>query len=64
MRPRSRAWITTAVLIGVALSVSACGRKGPLEPPPNAGVEEQGKLEAGEAPTKGTRQKFLLDFLL
>lgn len=54
-----------AVIAGVtlanALMLSACGRKGPLEPPPSATiVDEDGKVR--EAPK--TDRPFILDPLI
>ena len=49
------------ILAGLALSLTACGTKGPLEAPPEAKVE-------GEAPTVDQEEKphrgFILDGLL
>jgi predicted small lipoprotein YifL len=53
-----------AVIMVVGLS--ACGRRGPLEPPPNAnivhGETEQGTNGAEQAPRE--KRSFFLDFLL
>ena len=51
-----------AVLIS-AVGLSACGRKGPLEPPPKADVTTP---EPGENPNEANKpnKRFPLDFLL
>jgi predicted small lipoprotein YifL len=58
---------TTFVLAAVmVLALSACGRKGPLEPPPSAtavqGEASEGEPAPAEAPPE--RRRFFLDFLL
>jgi predicted small lipoprotein YifL len=54
-----------AAVLAVALALAGCGRKGPLEAPPDAKVEGQPKtLPAGTAPPKVPERRFVLDRLL
>jgi predicted small lipoprotein YifL len=52
--PVSAGWTLVAVA-GLALALAGCGRKGPLDPPPNAAAPlvEQGDVGEEHAPTKG-----------
>ena len=38
-RPGSRFVVYGALALALAVGLSACGRKGPLEPPPSAAIE-------------------------
>lgn len=52
------------IIVGIvvcALGLSACGRKGPLEPPP--GVQDA-PPEAAQKPEPEEKKGFLLDFLI
>lgn len=65
MAPNDRRVILRAALAAVLIStvgLSACGRKGPLEPPPSAAVNEDPDGNPNDAgkPNRG----FPLDFLL
>jgi predicted small lipoprotein YifL len=51
-RPVSMRWTLLAVA-GVALALAGCGRKGPLDPPPNAPVVEQSAGEETRPVAKG-----------
>ncbi len=57
------AFLLAAIMV---VGLSACGRRGPLEPPPNANVvqgeTEQGADSAEQAPRE--KRSFFLDFLL
>lgn len=56
---------SAAALLALSLALAGCGRKGALEPPPNASVEGQPKgLAAGTAPAKVPDRPFVLDRLL
>ena len=46
----------------VALGLSACGKRGTLEPPP--GAEAQPKAAKGEAASEKPHEPFILDVLL
>ncbi|MEM9206081.1 MAG: lipoprotein [Pseudomonadota bacterium] len=64
--PRTPRLVVT-VLMCVCLAVAACGRKGPLEPPP--GATKPPPLEENEAVKPGPRasnpdRPFILDGLL
>ncbi|MEZ5925407.1 MAG: lipoprotein [Hyphomicrobiaceae bacterium] len=49
------------LLVAVAIALSACGVRGPLEPPPGASDESSGAVEPGQ----GTSHKdFVLDGIL
>ena len=66
--------------LGLAMSLSACGAKGPLEPPPSATDQAKPQVKADEGmgniptigqtkkqaakPTEKPNQPFFLDFLL
>ena len=52
------------MIVGIvvcALGLSACGRKGPLEPPP---TPEDAPPEASQSPEPEEKKSFLLDFLI
>jgi predicted small lipoprotein YifL len=53
-RPVSWQWTLLAVA-GVALALAGCGRKGPLDPPPNAAapVVEQGDSDEARTAARG-----------
>jgi hypothetical protein len=69
-----------AIALGLALTLTACGTKGPLEPPPSATAKPTSPAKAddglGDIPAVGQKpakivkpieppkQPFLLDFLL
>jgi len=55
--------VAVAAMLMSAVGLSACGRKGPLEPPPKADVttQEQG---ANPADAGKSDRNFPLDFLL
>ncbi len=63
---RSFGKVTFVLAAVMVLALSACGRKGPLEPPPSApaaqGENGEGEQAPAEAPPE--RRKFFLDFLL
>lgn len=66
MAPNDRRVILRAALAAVLISavgLSACGRKGPLEPPPKADVSSE---DAGASPgdSRKPNRSFPLDFLL
>jgi predicted small lipoprotein YifL len=67
--PMSRAVLVGGLLLAVGLTVSACGRKGPLDAPPASFAGPQpGDLETDAegrpiAPT-GPKRRILLDSLL
>lgn len=71
---RRFARIALATVLVAALGVSACGRKGPLDPPPGAQAapgaapgqpQELVYDRAGNPlPPKGEKKSFLFDFLL
>ena len=54
-RPVSMRWTLLAVA-GVALALSGCGRKGPLDPPPNAAapVLDQSANDEARTPARAT----------
>jgi predicted small lipoprotein YifL len=64
-----RAAVMTALALALAVAVSACGRKGPLEPPPSpAYTEVPGELQTDAqgrtlAPP-GQKKRIFLDSLL
>ncbi len=52
------------MIVGVlacALGLSACGRKGPLQPPPG---DQDAAPEAAQKPEPEEKKGFLLDFLI
>ncbi|HKM87114.1 MAG TPA: lipoprotein [Xanthobacteraceae bacterium] len=65
-----------AVLVAAALGLSACGRKGPLDPPPSAAVPPPPAASAADAsgapataapaapPAPTQKKSFILDPLL
>jgi predicted small lipoprotein YifL len=55
LRPAPSRW-AVILLAGAALALAGCGRKGPLDPPPNAAgpVVEQGDTGEERAASKGT----------
>ena len=66
MAPNDRRAILRAALAAVLISavgLSACGRKGPLEPPPKADVTTQDP-NASPADAGKPNRGFPLDFLL
>ena len=58
--------IALAGLLVGALALSACGRKGPLEPPPGAAVSKDDNAAAVEKDPKAGKpnRSFLLDPLI
>ena len=65
----SRAVLIGALLLGVGLAVSACGRKGPLDPPPAslAGPQPadiEADAEGRPIAPAGPKRRILLDSLL
>ncbi len=66
MAPNDRRLIVRIALAAVlvsAVGLSACGRKGPLEPPPKADVSTQDP-NANPADAGKSDRNFPLDFLL
>ena len=67
---RLRFVLTLATALALGLTLSACGLKGPLDPPPAATpaqVQADGKPAApppAEAETPPPRKRFFLDWLL
>ncbi|MCB1475113.1 MAG: lipoprotein [Rhodobiaceae bacterium] len=57
-----RALLNLLMVSMLALAVSACGRKGPLEPPPNH--PEQGPATSDGIPVEKPNRPFILDGLL
>ena len=53
-RPALRAAAMTAVALVLAATLSACGRKGPLDPPPASSAVQQGPVEE-PAPASGAQ---------
>ena len=58
-----------AALLGVALTLSGCGRKGPLDPPPGAAVGPGGTLvevdqEGRPLAPPGQKKRIPLDAIL
>ncbi len=53
-------------LVMAALSLSACGRKGPLDPPPGAALPAPPVAAAlsGDAATPASKQRSALDWLI
>jgi predicted small lipoprotein YifL len=60
--------VVGALAVALAFTVAACGRKGPLDPPPSASIQPQaGEEAAAPAPAAGPtprRKSFFLDWLL
>jgi len=65
--------LTLIAALAAALGLAACGRKGPLEPPPSAaiaappaGAASAQRYDAAGKPIKpeGQRKTFFLDWLL
>jgi predicted small lipoprotein YifL len=54
--------LALAGVLITALALGACGRKGPLEPPPSAAAAQSG--ENGQPPAKQPDKKLLIDGLL
>jgi predicted small lipoprotein YifL len=52
-----------ALLCVAAVGLSACGRKGPLEPPPGAAVTDKAGGPSAE-PAKKPQRHFILDPLI
>lgn len=57
----TRVTFVTAMVLGLGLS--ACGVKGPLEPPPGPGDDPNAQAQKPE-PEPKQRKGFLLDFLI
>ncbi len=57
-------------LVVIAVGLSACGRRGPLEPPPSSLVSQPGYAPGVYGPVPGytdeekPKRRFFLDFLL
>jgi predicted small lipoprotein YifL len=68
VRAKRRKGAGSVVVIGLvaaALALAGCGRRGPLELPPDASVEGQPKsMPAGRAPEKVPERSFVLDGIL
>ena len=63
-----RLGVTSALLLALGLSLSACGRKGPLDPPAGFVTTKQGIIELDSegrpiAPP-GEKKRLPIDFLL
>ncbi|MEP7452108.1 lipoprotein [Phyllobacterium sp. SB3] len=59
----SRSLLSTILMSVVIVSaISACGRKGPLEPPPASGTSMPGEPKPATPPVKDKR--FILDPLI
>jgi predicted small lipoprotein YifL len=62
--------LSRALIVGIlaaAVGLSACGRKGPLEPPPTASLAPADPAAPGAPPQTGAGKPdkpFFLDFLL
>ena len=54
--------IITVVLLVSALGLTACGRRGKLEPPP--GTADAAAPSAEKQPKAEDRESYLLDFLI
>jgi predicted small lipoprotein YifL len=67
-RPAFRIAATSALVLALGLSLSACGRRGPLDPPPGAYATQQGiiELDAEGRPIAppGERKRLPIDALL
>lgn len=55
--------VIIVTVVAAALGLSACGRKGPLEPPPGSG-EAPPEAAQKPAPEPEEKKSFLLDFLI
>jgi predicted small lipoprotein YifL len=76
--PRRAAFGALILVLGLALGLSGCGRKGPLDPPPGASLEGDAQTTAGAQPVedpgvgpdglpravKGPNKRIPLDVLL
>jgi predicted small lipoprotein YifL len=67
-RPGLRLAAIGALLFALGLTLSACGRRGPLEAPPGAVMTQQGQIELDSqgrpiAPT-GEKKRLPIDVLL
>jgi predicted small lipoprotein YifL len=53
-RPRHHSGLAAICLLGAALVLAGCGRKGPLDLPPTASVQpsEEGQVQSGAAPAQ------------
>ena len=63
-----RLGVTSVLVLALGLGLSACGRKGPLDPPPGAVSTPQGMVELDPqgrplAPP-GEKRRLPIDFLL
>lgn len=67
-RPVFRAALTSALMLALGLTLSACGRRGPLDAPPGAYVTQQGviELDAEGRPIAppGEKKRLPIDVLL
>jgi predicted small lipoprotein YifL len=68
MRPALRFAATGALMLALGLTLSACGRRGPLDPPPGAYNTPQGPIELDRegkplAPP-GQKKRLPIDWLL
>jgi len=68
MRPALRLAAIGALMLALGLTLSACGRRGPLEAPPGAVMTRQGQIELDSqgrpiAPT-GEKKRLPIDVLL
>ncbi len=62
----SRTGMAVAIVLATALALSACGRRGALEPPPNGRAVSPDGAQLQEAPPPQTRpaRPFILDPLI
>lgn len=61
----SRSLVSLVLALGVALSLSACGRKGDLDPPSVAAKQQDKYGQKSEVPAPASPdKKFILDPLL
>lgn len=66
-RMRNRAWLVGAATIVIALGLSACGKRGALQPPPGTAAVEPAAKEKGKQTSKTAEKPhkpFILDGLL
>lgn len=56
--------LSLAILAAVALVLTGCGRKGPLERPKSAKAAQHNYDPAPDATVRGPRKPFILDRLL